>query len=368
MKRILIIAGNLYVGGAEKVARDIALLADREKFAFDCLVYGHTVGAYEAPLEAVGCRIFHLPQPRENYLQHFQDLRKLMKAGGYHAVHVHTMFSAGWAMLAAKICGVPVRVCHSHSALADGSGFVKLVYEQLMRLLILTCATDLVACGVKAGQRLYGRTAFKKRGKLILNGIDVPAFAYDSVKRDTIRHALCIEGRWIIGHAGHLADVKNQSFLLELMPLILELRPNALLLLLGEGADRPRLEQKIRDMELSDHVIMTGNVANVPDYLSAMDVFVFPSLFEGLPLTILEVQANGLPCVISDTVPEDVFLTDLLHPMSLSAPKGQWVSQICAMHRPQPEAYNRALRNSDYAVEKAVGKIYDIYRKGKRNG
>lgn len=368
MKKILIIAGNLYIGGAEKVARDIGLLADREKFAFDYLVYGDTVGAYEAPLTALGYRIFHAPKPSEGYWHHLRDLISLIKREGYSVVHAHTMFSCGWAMLAARLCGVPVRVCHAHSALADGTAIVKTIYENLMRSLILTCSTDLVACGVRSGERLYGKAAFRKRGQLVLNGIDVPDFAYDGVKRDTIRHALCIEGRWIIGHAGHLADVKNQSFLLELMPLILELRPNALLLLLGEGADRPRLEQKIRDMELSDHVIMTGNVANVPDYLSAMDVFVFPSLFEGLPLTILEVQANGLPCVISDTVPEDVFLTDLLHPMSLSAPKGQWVSQICAMHRPQPEAYNRALRNSDYAVEKAVGKIYDIYRKGKRNG
>lgn len=361
LKRILIIAGNLYVGGAEKVARDIALLADREKFAFDYLVYGDTVGAYEAPLEAVGCRIFHLPQPRENYLQHFQDLRKLMKAGGYHAVHVHTMFSAGWAMLAAKICGVPVRVCHSHSALADGSGFVKSVYEQIMRLLILTCSTDLVACGAKAGQRLYGRTAFEKRGKLLLNGIDISAFTYDSVKRSNIRHALHAENRWIIGHVGHLAGVKNQRFLLELMPLLRKFNPRSLLLLLGEGDDRPMLEEKIREMGLQDQVILTGNVTNVADYLSAMDVFVFPSLFEGLPLSILEVQANGLPCVISDTVPEDVFLTDLIHPLSLSAPKQDWVDKICTLKRRQPEHYQDSLRSSDYTVEKAMEKIYTIY-------
>lgn len=367
LKKILIISGNLYVGGAEKVARDIALLADREKYTFDYLVYGDTVGAYEAPLEAVGCRIFHLPQPREGFFRHFRDLRKLMKAGGYYAVHGHTMFSSGWAMLAAKICGVPVRVCHSHSALANGSGFVKSVYEQIMRLLILTCSTDLVACGIKAGQRLYGRTAFEKRGKLILNGIDIPAFAYDPDKRESIRHALHAEDQWIIGHVGHLAGVKNQRFLLELMPLLLASNPRALLLLLGEGDDRPMLEEKIREMGLQDRVILTGNVTNVAEYLSAMDVFAFPSLYEGLPLSILEVQANGLPCVISDTVPEDVFLTDLIHPLSLSAPQEEWVDKICTLERNQPEGYNQVLRSSDYAVEKAMEKIYRIYEKADKN-
>lgn len=361
LKKILIISGNLYVGGAEKVARDIALLADREKYSFDYLVYGDTVGAYEAPLEAVGCRIFHLPQPKEGFFRHFRDLQKLMKAEGYYAVHGHTMFSCGWAMLAAKICGVPVRVCHSHSALADGNGFVKSVYEQLMRLLILTCATDLVACGVKAGRRLYGERAFESRGQLILNGIDVAAFGYDPEKRNAIRKSLHAENCRIIGHVGHLAGVKNQKFLLEMMPALLERCPRSLLLLLGEGDDRPMLEEKIREMGLQDRVILTGNVSNVADYLSAMDVFVFPSLYEGLPLSILEVQANGLPCVISDTVPEDVFLTDLIHPLSLSAPQEDWVDKICTLERNRPEGYNQALRSSDYAVEKAMEKIYTIY-------
>ena len=166
-----------------------------------------------------------------------------------------------------------------------------------------------------------------------------------------------------MGHAGHLADVKNQSFLLELMPLILERRPDARLLLLGEGADRPMLEQKIRDMKLQDHVTMTGNVTNVADYLSAMDVFVFPSLYEGLPLSILEVQANGLPCVISDRVPEDVFLTDLIHPLSLEDSGDIWVDEILKQTRTDTERYNRQLRGSDYAVETAMEKIYHIYER-----
>ena len=166
-----------------------------------------------------------------------------------------------------------------------------------------------------------------------------------------------------MGHAGHLAEVKNQAFLLELMPEVLKRRPDAMLLLLGEGGDRPMLEQKIRDMGLENHVIMTGNVTNVADYLSAMDVFVFPSLFEGTPLSILEVQANGLPCVISDSVPPDVFLTDLIHPLSLQAPKDDWVDMVLKQQRTNTQYYNEQLRGSDYAVENAMGKIYTIYKR-----
>ena len=367
MKKILIIAAKLNIGGAEKVAQDIALHADHEEYEFHYVVFGNEVGAYEHQLLEKACKVFHLAEPSVSYRKYLGDLMGLIKQHRYHAVHVHTMFSSGWVMLAAKLSGVPVRVTHAHSALDDGKSFVKSIYEAVMRFLILSCATDLVACGVKAGQRLYGSRAYEKRGQLVLTGIDIPGFAYSKDARGVIRKQLNAEDSFILGHVGHLADVKNQSFLLDLMPHILEKKPNALLLLLGEGENRPMLEQKIRDLKLQDHVIMTGNVTNVADYLSAMDVFVFPSLYEGLPLSILEVQANGLPCVISDRVPEDVFLTDLIHPLSLEDPKEAWIKKILSAKRSQPQTYNDCLRGSAYAVETAMEKIYCIYEKGQVN-
>ena len=229
-----------------------------------------------------------------------------------------------------------------------------------MRALILTCATDLVACGVQAGERLYGKRTFSKRGQLILNGIDTQRFAFDARRREAFRKELGLADRFIVGHAGHLAAVKNQAFLLELMPEILKMCPNACLLLLGEGEDRPMLEQKIRALQLEGYVHMTGNVRNVPDYLNAMDVFAFPSLYEGMPLSVIEVQANGLPCVISDRVPKDVFLTDLIHPLPLEQPQ-RWVDCLCSARRAAPEKYAAAMRTSGFDVTSAMEKIYEIY-------
>ncbi len=362
--KVLVIAASLRIGGAEKVARDVALYAPSGQYELHYLVFGDEIGAYEHQLQEKGCTIFHLAEPSDSYPQFLKALRKLMKTHRYDIVHAHNMFNCGWTMLLAACAGVPVRIAHSHSALDDGNSVVKQVYEAVMCFLILTCSTDLVGCGEKAGRRLFGEKAWAKRGNLILNGIDVAAFAYDEQKRAATREALGLAERFVLGHAGHLAAVKNQSFLLELMPEVLKHKPDAMLLLLGEGEDRPMLEQKIRDMGLEHHVIMTGNVTNVADYLSAMDVFVFPSLFEGLPLSILEVQANGLPCVISTGVPKDVFLTDLLKPLALSDPKKNWVETILSARRGDTESYNRLLRNSDYAVEQAMGKIYRIYDKG----
>lgn len=366
-KRILVIAASLRIGGAEKVARDIAIHASPGEYEFHYLVFGDEIGGYEAQLIAYGHKVFHLPEPSHSYWQFFRALCSLMQSNHYQIVHAHNMFNCGFTMLAAWLSGCPIRVSHAHSALEDGHGFVKNIYEKLMRFLILRCSTDLVACGVKAGERLFGKKTFHKRGQLILNGIDVAAFAYDQDRRNTIRQQLGLGNRFILGHAGHLAEVKNQAFLLDLMPLVLKKQSDTMLLLLGEGDDRPMLEQKIRELHLEEHVVMTGNVTNVSDYLSAMDVFVFPSLFEGMPLSILEVQANGLPCVISNSVPEDVFLTDLIHPLSLDAPKQQWVDAILSARRGDTDHYNRQLRDSEYAVEKAMEKIYRIYQKDHPN-
>lgn len=362
-KKILLVAPVLEIGGAEKVVRDIGWYADLSRLDIHLLIFRDRVGIYEQQLLEKGCKSFHVPEPSESYVNFFKHLLQLLKQEQYHAVHVHTMFSSGWVMLAAKMAGVPVRVCHAHSALDNGHGFVKAVYEAVMRALILSCSTDLVACGVKAGQRLYGEKAFAKRGQLVLNGIAVESYAYRADRAAAIREKLGIEKSWIIGHTGHLAAVKNQSFLIELMPLILEKQPNAKLLLLGEGPDRPMLEEKISQMGLQGTVVLTGNVTEVADYLSAMDVFAFPSLYEGLPLSVMEAQANGLPCVISDRVPEDVFLTDLVHALPLERGAEPWVEALLRSARRDPARYNQALCGSAYTVKNAMEKIYRIYER-----
>lgn len=367
MKRILIISAALKVGGAEKVARDICLCSDADAYEFHYIVFGDSVGEYEQDILNRGGKVFHLGSPAKSYRQYMTALAALMKEYRYHAVHVHTMFNCGWAMLAAKKAGVPVRVAHAHSALDNGKHLKKTLYEAAMRRMILKNATDLVACGEKAGIRLFGEKAYRQRGQLILNGVDVEAFRFDESKRQAVRAKLGWQDAFLIGHAGHLAQVKNQKFLLELMPQILQLRPNARLLMLGEGEDRAMLEAKIRELGLEDKVLMPGNVTNVGDYLSAMDVFVFPSLFEGMPLAILEVQANGLPCVISTCVPRDVFLTDLIHPLALTDDKNKWTDAIVGAKRENSGSYAEVLKNTGFDLRGAMEKIYSIYGGEARN-
>lgn len=359
MKYVLHIIAKLYIGGAEKVARDIGLYAPAG-YENHYVVFGDEIGEYEEGLIERGCRVFHMPPPAESYPQFVRNLKKLMREYDYTAVHAHTMFSSGWVMLAAKQMNVPVRVAHAHSALRTDASAVKSVYEAAMRRMILGCATELVGCGIEAGNRLFGEKAFAQRGRLINNGTDTAKFAFDHEKRARMRSELGLEDKSVIGHAGHLVKVKNQSFLLDIMPDILERKSNAVLLLLGEGVDRKMLEEKASALGIRDKVIMTGSIPNVEDYLCAMDVFAFPSLYEGMPLSIVEAQANGLPCVISDRIPEDVFLSDLLTvlPIEETAP---WTETICEAKRNEPEKYAAMIRESGFDISTTVNSFYGIY-------
>lgn len=362
MTYILHIVASLRIGGAEKVARDIGLYADLSKYENHYIVFGETVGAYEQQLIDCGCKIFHIEYPSVNYRKYMQSLRNILNNYRYTVVHVHTMFNAGWAMYVAKRMRVPVRVTHAHSTLDVCSNILIKVYEIIMRQIILSSATELIACGEKAGIRLFGQKGYRERAHLILNGIDVSAFQFDIEKRKKMRRILNVNDSFAIGHVGHLTEVKNQKFLINIMPQILQIKPNAKLLLIGEGEDRSMLERRIADLELQEKIIMTGNVMNVSEYLNAMDVFAFPSLFEGMPLSVIEVQANGLPCILSNKVPEDVYLTDLVYPLSLES-FDEWVDAICNSQRAESKKYAEVLQKKEVDVKSVIKRIYNIYEK-----
>ena len=362
MKKVLIIIGKLYVGGAERVGRDIGYFADPERFEIHYLVYGDDVGAYERELAEKGCRLIHMAPPSAGYAAYWRALTKLIRDEKYDVIHAHTMFSSGWAMMAGKKYGVPIRIAHSHSIRGNEKrGLVKNTYEKTMRRLVLRYATCCVGCGRGAGEWLFGAAAFREKGTLIYNGIGLDRFVFDAGIRRKRRGEAGLEDKFLIGHAGHLAQVKNQRFLLELMPRILEKKPNAFLLLLGGGADRAMLEEKIRELGLEDHVRMMGSVGNVHEWLSAMDVFVFPSLYEGMPLAMIEAQTNGLPCVISDRIPDDVHLTDLVTALSLEDSPERWSAAICGAARSDPARYAARMRELGFDTAGMLEKIYALY-------
>ena len=238
-----------------------------------------------------------------------------------------------------------------------------IIYQFVMRMLIHICGTEYIGCGKAAGEWLYGKRFFEKHGKVVYNGIDTGMFRFSSVKREQMRQQLGLEDKFVIGHVGHFQKVKNQQFLISLMPEILKRRQNAVLLLLGDGELREENWNYCKEQGIEDQVLMVGNVENVADYLCAMDVFAFPSLYEGMPLSVIEVQCNGLPCVISDSVPDDVFLTDLVRPLGLNQPRELWAEEICSVKRVNEEKYGNYMMQSQFSDRVMLQEIYNIFGK-----
>lgn len=365
MKKVLEIIGSLKIGGQEKVGKEIGLHIDRDKYEIHYLVFDENKEAYEQELADAGIKVFHLPEPSRGYIQYLKNLYKLMKENSYDIVHAHTMFNCGWAMLLAWYMKVPCRISHSHSIkIADYHYSIFLtVYQLIMQKIIHLCGTEFIGCGKAAGEWLFEKYFFEKRGKVVYNGIDTTEFRFSSVKRKQMRQQLGLKDKFVIGHVGHFQKVKNQKFLISLMPEILKHRQNAVLLLLGDGEQREENWNYCKELGIEDQVLMVGNVGNVADYLCAMDVFAFPSLYEGMPLSVIEVQCNGLPCIISDSVPEDVFLTDLVKPLGLNQPRELWVKEICNAKRMNEEKYGDYMMQSQFSDRVMLQNIYNIFGK-----
>ena len=358
MAKILELCSQLNIGGAQAVAAAIGLHAPQE-LQVDYLVFGDREGDYEADLKARGCRIYHWPAPSRGQLRFIRELTALLRRERYDAVHCHNMFSSGTVMLAGFLAGVPCRIAHSHTTREECADSIpRHLYRWGMRRLIHLFATEFFACGVAAGNTLYGERWFAKRGTVIPNGIDTTAYGFSPKVRQTIREAYGLENAFVIGHVGHYVAVKNQSFLIDLMPRLLELRPDAVLLLFGEGQDRAMLTRQIQALNLTDQVRLMGNVRNIGQILSAFDVFAFPSLFEGTPLALLEAQANGLPCIISDAIPSDAIVTDDVHPLSLDA--DLWLPALTSAKRTSLEDKSHILLQKYESIHDSMARIYAV--------
>jgi len=264
-------------------------------------------------------------------------------------------------MLAAKLAGVPCRLSHSHT-IKEGCRMtpVRICYQWVMRMLIRMCGNVFLACGVEAGHALYGKSWFDRKGIVIPNGIDPCAYAYSEENRQAIRKLYGLKNQLVIGHVGHYVEVKNQAFLIDLMEVIRSRCPEAVLLLFGEGEDRNKLEEKIREKNAEEYVRLMGNVRNIGQVLSAFDVFAFPSLFEGTPIALIEAQANGLPCIISDKIPTDACLTEDIHMVPLDD-TAAWAEAVIQARRFNAAAKADRMMSCYESVQASMKRIYFIY-------
>ena len=322
--RILHVVTYMGRGGLETMIMNYYRHINWSKIQFDFLVHREFRADYDDEIEALGGRIFRIPRLvpwSKNYLRTLEAFFR--NHPEYKIVHVHQDCLSSVILKVAKTCGVPVRIAHSHNSSQDKNlkYLIKLFYKRQ----IPTYATQLFSCGKDAGDWMYDGAAYH----VLNNAIETGAYAYTADRRLEIRKAIGVgDNTFCVGHVGRFYQQKNHTFLFEVFAQIKQMQENSILLLVGDGELRTAMEQKAASLGISDSVIFAGVRSDVADLMQAMDCFAFPSLYEGLPVTMIEAQAAGLPCIISEGVPAECDKTGLVKRIPLSAGTDQWAKEI----------------------------------------
>lgn len=331
MIRVLQVIGIVCGGGVESVVMNYYRHIDRQRVQFDFVVDGYEKTALDDEIVALGGRVYHIEPYRKNIFRYMGQIYRIVRDHRYRVVHSHMNTLAVFSLLPAYLAGARVRILHNHSMAVRSEG-LRTVMKEMLRPLAPLFANRYAACSQLAGTWMYGKKKMASGAvTLVRNAIDLEAYAFSSQRRQAVRQALAIrEDAFVVGHVGRFVYQKNHAFLLEVFRAILRQRPEALLLLIGEGELRAAIEEKARAYGMADRVRFLGLRDDVRALYNAMDVFILPSWYEGLPVVAVEAQANGLPCFLSDRVTQESHLTQSAHFLPLAAGADAWAEAVAA--------------------------------------
>jgi glycosyltransferase involved in cell wall biosynthesis len=368
--RVLHIFGRMNRGGAETFIMNVYRHTDRTKIQFDFAVHSDQPGHYDEEIRSLGGRIFILPRPRLTALPVYKRAltQVLREEGPFATVHSHVHFYSGVPLAVAASAGIPVRIAHSHST-SDGkrSALSRRLYRWYMRSQIWRYATHMLGCSRPACEALYGPRCWQdSRVRVVHCGIDPTPFELLPKDRNLLRDRIGLpRDCLLIGHVGRFDVPKNHRFLVEIFGSLAARLPTARLVLVGDGPLRPQIEQFVRAKGLENHVFFLGVRADVPEIMGCLDGFLFPSLWEGIPLTLLEAQAAGVSCVVSNVISDEADLgIGLLHSVSLEAGPEVWVDHVMrALQNNRPDWILRkeALKRNRYDVQQVAELLARIY-------
>ena len=368
-KKVVIILENLRRGGIEIAAVRFFELLDSEKYETTFLLRNlqHYDNSMVRILEKNGANIIVKPKECSGYLKDYLFFKKLFKKEKYDIVHAHQLFYNGIIMRAAYKAGVGKRIAHSHATeencvMGKVKKTVSDIYRAVMRVVIKRYATDIVGCSEKAGEYMCGKRLFRERGTVLPNYVNTDEYSFNAERRLQKRRELGITNELLVGHTGSIYWIKNQTFLVSLLARLLELRPDARLMLVGEETDGGETRALAERLNVADKVMFMGSRDDIPDLLCAMDIFMFPSRFEALPIAPIEAQAAGLPCIVSTGVPEEIKATDSFARLSLDAPAEQWIEKIAefsAFDRTKSDLTELKARYSAQSIARKLNALYE---------
>lgn len=323
MKKILIVnTGGLGLGGiTTHMFNYISIINQSGIYKIDIVVTVLENKEMVDEFRFIGCGIIHVPHRQKQLFCYIMTLYRIMYTGNYDIIHVHgNSATAVLELQIAKWTGIKIRIAHNHTSRCQHKILNQLLLPQYKRVF-----THAIACSEEAGKWLYGEGRFV----ILPNAINVKSFIFKIEKRMMVRHTLKImDDDYIIGHVGAFMEAKNHSFLIEVFAKYHALQPKSKLLLIGDGELRHLVEAAIDKNKVNDCVILAGLRSDIPELLQAMDIFLFPSIYEGMPLSVVEAQASGLPCIISDAVTKMVNIGEDVIQLPLSKGADYWAEYL----------------------------------------
>lgn len=367
MNRVLQVVDSMDMGGIQAFIMNVYRNIDRENIQFDFLVFRPHEQAFEKEILSLGGKVFKLPGRRDGIIKNKRAIKIFFdEHPEYSVIHYNTSaLSDIGALIEASKRKIFVRIIHSHSTKAPGSKIHTYIHE-INKRKIEKYATHYLACGKLAGDWFYKGTNVVDKVIMVNNGIDCGIYSFNAEKRETMRKALKIQDNFVIGHVGRFSEVKNHCFILKVFSAFLrdysDLNPK--LLLVGNGELFDEMKLLAEKLNIDQNVIFLGMRYDIPDLLQAMDVMIMPSLYEGFPVTLVEAQAAGLPCVVSDTITRDAVIKNNVVMKSLEDNIIVWEMSIA-------ENIGRSVNNdilviNGFDIQTTVNQLKTIYGFGEK--
>ena len=357
MIRVLHAVGKLHRAGQETITMNIYRRIDRERVQFDFLVHTFSECAYDREVLALGGRLYPIRKATRGVIRYVLTIRRIVRDNRYDIVHLHTAHSAGFlVLLGAKLGGARVRVAHSRNNMAK-----PVWLHKLLRPLIARYSTDRFACSEQAGKWMFPRATFR----VLRNAIDTRAFRFSPETRAQTRTQLGLGDSLTLGHIGRFTEQKNHPFLLDICQCVKKRRPDVRLLLVGDGERMEDMRKEATARGLTENVLFLGARPDVPALLCAMDVFVFPSLYEGFGNVVIEAQASGVTCLVADTLTRDTRATEKIDYLPLGDAQ-RWADAILAAGNGERELAAEQVARAGFDVAQAAQDYQAFYEEAER--
>lgn len=359
-ERVAQIIGKWLGGGVEAVVMNYYRHIDRSKIQFDFICDNDSTNIPYEEIEKLGGKVILIP-PYQKVFKYHKELKRVLKEGNYKIVHSHINTLSVFSLFAAKKAGVPIRIAHSHST-TNKKEWKKNLLKLILRPFTKIFATSYMACTEHAGKWMFGVKEFDKNKVFILNNaIDLDKYSFNLKIREKRRKELKIDEKTcVIGHVGRFVEQKNHSFLIDVFNEYSKINQNCLLLLVGQGPLETEIKEKVKLLNLENKVIFLGQRNDVNELYQVMDIFVFPSIYEGLGMVAVEAQVSGCKCIVSTEVPKIAKICENIWFEDLNKTE-DWIARLSSIDYSKRKDYMIEAQKSGYDIATEAEKLENKY-------